>query len=287
MTIGDWFKKAKEEKFAIGAFNVDNFEIFKAVCLAAKNKQSPVIVEFSEGEVFYFGIRNIADFVKNARAEHKIMIFLNLDHAHRVEDCLEAIDSGFDMVHFDGSRFPYDQNIKLAQKVVKAAHAKHVLVEGEIDKIAGTSQMNTEQLDFEVLKHSYTDVEKAKRFVAEAKVDILAPVVGNVHGVFDVQPELDFDLLERIQSSVANTFLSLHGGSGIPSRQVKKAMESGKIVKVNVNTELRQVFRDALDEELSEQPREYKYYELSKDIINAVAAVVESKIEVFGSANRV
>lgn len=286
MTIKDWFDRAEKSGFALGAFNIDNFEIFKAVCVAARNKNSPVIVEFSQGEVFYFGLRNVVDMVKNAREEYKIPIILNLDHASKVEQCLEAVDHGFDMVHFDGSNLLFEENLKATQKVVKAAHAKNILVEGEIDKISGTSEVHNEEINPEILKHSYTDSVKALNFVEKSEIDILAPVIGNVHGIFEVQPELDLGLLEKIRSSLPDTFLSLHGGSGIPARQVKEAIKIGKIIKVNVNTELRQAFRDALGEELGEQPNQYKYYELTGDIIEAISAVVEAKIEVFGSFNK-
>ncbi len=287
MTVKDWFKKAEEEKFAIGAFNIDNLEIFKAVLTAAKNKKSPVIVQFSPGEVGYFGLRNIVDLVVNGREEYGIPIFLNLDHAQKVEDCLSAIEqAGFDNVHFDGSDLDLEENIKNTKKVVEAAHSKGLLVEGEINKISGSSEVHSQDIDAELLKESFTDSAKASRFVDETGVDIFAATFGNVHGTFPNQPELDFGVLATIRDVLPTTFLSLHGGSGIPASQVKKAIEVGKIVKVNVNTELRQAYRDALVEELGENPEEYKSYNLIPDIVMAVVAVVEAKIDVFGSSGK-
>ena len=304
MTAREWFQKAQNEGFAIGAFNVDNLEIFRAVCMAAKKMKSPVMLEFSPGEVGYFGIDNIIDLVKNAREHFEIPILLNLDHAKKVEDCLVAVNTisdtvsemrlrsgtgrtGFDLIHFDGSDLSFDENVESTKKVVGAAHAKGLLVEGEIDKVSGSSEVHGQDLDLGTLKKSYTDPARAAKFVAETDVDIFASVFGNVHGTFPNQPDLDFDLLGKIREALPETFLSLHGGSGIPADQVKEAIKIGKIVKINVNTELRQAFKDALSEELGENPEQSTYYKLTPDIIEAVMAVVEGKIEVFGSVGKV
>ena len=288
MTAKDWFNKARAEGFAIGAFNVDNMDIFKAVCIAGENKRSPVMLEFSQGEVGYFGLKNIVDLIINAREEYGIPILLNLDHSKSVEDCIAAIDqAGFDNVHFDGSDLTYEKNVEETKKVVDSAHKKGLLVEAEIDKIAGSSDIHDEEIDIKLLKQSYTDPQKAAKFVKETGVDMLATAFGNVHGTFPVQPNLDINLLSKIREAVPSCFLSLHGSSGIPAEQVKAAINVGKIVKVNLNTELRVVYREAIGEELSENPEEYASYKLSSDVIMAVAAVVEAKIDVFGSGNKI
>ena len=314
-----WFSRAQTEGWAIGAFTVDNLEILKAICIAAKNKKSPVMVEFSPGEVEYFGLRNIIDLVENAREEYQVPILLNLDHGKKVEDCLAAINSahlrgvkahlggdtgeleskptsevsggsglgGFDLIHYDGSDLPFEENVENTKRVVEAVHQKGSLVEGEVDKIAGASMLHGEEIDLEALRKSYTDSLKAARFVSQTGVDIMAAAFGNVHGIFPTQPDLDFELLGKIHQALPNTFLSLHGGSGIPAEQVRHAIEVGKVVKVNVNTELRQEYRDALTEKLGENPGEYAMHKLMPDVILAVAAVVEAKIEVFGSVGKV
>lgn len=288
MTAREWFEKAREEGFAIGAFNVDNLEIFKAICMAGKKKKSPVMLEFSPGELGYFGLRNIADLVRNAREEYKIPILLNLDHAKKVEDCLAAIETGaFDEVHFDGSELSFEENVMNIKKVIEVAHAAGLLVEGEIDRLPGSSEVHSEDIDLELLKKSYTDPGKAAKFAAETGVDIFASVFGNVHGTFPNQPDLDLELLEKIKEATPATFLSMHGGSGIGAEQVRAAIKVGKIVKVNVNTELRGAFKDALSEEIAESPGELAYYKLTDDIVETVMAVVEGKIEVFGSADKI
>lgn len=286
MTLRDWFEKAKNEQFAIGAFNVDSFDIFKAICEAAEKTKSPVIVEFSPGEEQYFGLKNIADMVKNARDEISVPLFLNLDHAKEVDTCLEAIERGFNMVHFDGSDLPFGENVLRVKEIVQAAHAKDVIVEGEINKVSGASEVHDEELDLAIVKKSYTKPEEAGDFVVQTGVDVFAPVFGNVHGIFPNQPLLDFGILKKVRDLVPNTFLSMHGGSGIPEEQVKEAIKVGGIVKVNVNTELRQAFIDSLDEKTSEEPTQYTYYKMTDDIVGAVVAVVESKIGVFGSGGK-
>lgn len=288
MIARDWFQKAREENFAIGAFNVDNLEIFKAICMAGEKKKSPVMLEFSPGEVGYFGLRNIADLVKNARMEYKIPILLNLDHAKTPEDCRAAIETGaFDDVHFDGSELSFEENVMDIEEVIEVAHAAGLLVEGEIDRLPGSSEVHSDDIDLELLKKSYTDPEEAAKFVAKTGVDIFASVFGNVHGTFPTQPDLDLELLKNIKEALPNTFLSMHGGSGIPGDQVREAIGVGKIVKINVNTELRQAFKDALGQELGENPDQWAYYKLTPDIVEAVMAVVEGKIEVFGSGGKI
>lgn len=302
MNVREWFARAQSEGFAIGAFNVDNLDIMRAIFVAGQRKKSPVMLEFSGGEVGYFGLKNIINMANSAREEYGIPILLNLDHAKKIEDCMEAIDytpgvdelhigseeSGvaFDDVHFDGSELDILENVESTKKIVAAAHAKNLLVEGEIDRIAGSSEAHREDLDIETIKKSYTECDKAKKFVEETGVDIFASFFGNVHGTFPNQPDLDMKLIGEIREALPETFLSMHGGSGIPAQQVKEAIKVGKIVKINVNTEIRQAFMDALKEELGENPDEMAYYKLTGDIVNAVAAVVEAKIEVFGSAGK-
>lgn len=287
MTSREWFLRAQEENFAIGAFNIDSFDIFKAVLLAARNKKSPVMVEFSPGEYKYFGLKNIVDMVINAREEYQIPILLNIDHGKSIEDCLAVVEHpGFDDVHFDGSDLDFDENIKVTKNIVEHAHKKGILVEGEIDKISGSSEVHDEDVDADELKNFYTNPKLAARFVEETKVDIFAAFFGNLHGTFPVEPKLDMGLLANLRDVLPNTFLSLHGGSGIPAAEVKEAIRLGKIVKVNINTELRVAYKDALEEKISEGKNQYKVYDLMPDVINAVASVVESQIDVLGSGDK-
>lgn len=285
MTAKDWFKKAKEEKFAIGAFNVGNLETFKAVVQAAESKKSPIIIESSPGETSFLGADNIVDLAKNYSQDYNVPILVNLDHAGSLEECLTGIEAGYDLIHFDGSKLPLEQNLAIAKKVVEITHQKGLIVEGEMDHIQGSSQVHPGSAAQMFDRSQMTDPQKAAQFVKESGIDILAAFFGNVHGMYQAGTEnLDFDLLKEITQAL-DCYLSLHGGSGIPDDQVKKAINLG-IVKVNINTEIRQAFKDTLESELDKNPKEYAMYKLEPPVLEAVQKVVESKIEVFGSAGK-
>lgn len=287
MTTREWLEKAKREKFAIGAFNVGNLETFKAVVLGSANKKSPVIIESSPGETKWMEAENIVDLARNFSAEYGVPILVNLDHSETFEDCQKAIEAGYDLIHFDGAKLPLEQNIEIAKKVVELAHQKGLTVEGEMDHIAGSSEVHLGSAESEVSEGSFSDPEKARQFVADTGIDIFAAFFGNVHGVFKGGGEnLRLDILEKLAMVLPNTFFSLHGGSGIPDTQVREAIEKG-IVKVNINTEMRQAFRDNLEEVLEENPEEYAMYKIEGPVLEAVQKIVEQKIDVFGSAGKI
>ena len=286
MNAQKWLAKAEVEGFALGAFNIDNLEIFKAVVAAAKSKKSPVIMEFSDGEAKFIGVNNIVDMVQNAR-EEGTTILLNLDHSPEKADVEEAIAAGFEMVHFDGSKKPYEENVEICKQIVAKAHAKDLTVEGEIDHIAGSSEVHEGQLSQEEIKQALTNPARAKEFVDGTGIDIFAAFFGNYHGIFEGQEKLvDFDLLKRVREALLNTFLSMHGGSGISDDQVKEAIKVGGIVKVNINTELRRAFKDTTEKVLSEKNEEYAVYKLMPEVISAIQSVVEHKIGIFGSTGK-
>ena len=286
MNAKDWLQKAKDEKFAIGAFNVGNLETFKAIVQAAANQKSPIIIESSPGETKWMGANNIVDLARNYSQEYGIPILVNLDHAESLEDCQKAIASGFDLIHFDGGKLPYEQNLETVKKIVEMAHAKGLTVEGEIDHIQGSSTVHQGSAQTEMKKGELTNPEKAAQFVQDSGVDIFAAFFGNVHGVFSEGDEqLDLHLLKEI-SEKTGAFLSLHGGSGIPDHQVQESIKLG-IVKVNVNTEMRQAFKDTLETQLEKNPDEYALYKILPDVVDSVKSIVEHKIAVFGSNNKI
>ena len=286
MTAREWLEKAKREKFAIGAFNVGSLETFKAIAQAAANKKSPVIIETSPGETKWMGADNIVDLAKNFSQDLGIPILVNLDHAETLEDCIKGIEFGYDLIHFDGSKLPVEQNIEIAKKVVAMAHGEGLTVEGEMDHITGSSEVHQGSAAEEASKGTFSDPERAKDFVAQTGIDIFAAFFGNVHGVFSGGDEnLHLDIFEKIAATLPNSFFSLHGGSGIPDDQVKRAIEKG-IVKVNINTEMRQAFKDSFENVLKENPEEYAMYKIEEPVIEAVQKIVEHKIDVFGSAGK-
>lgn len=287
MTAREWLLKAKREKFAIGAFNVGNLETLKAVVLAAANKKSPVIIESSPGETAWMGPENVVDLARNYASEYEIPILVNLDHGGSLEECLKAIEVGYDLIHFDGSKLPLEQNLEIAKKVAEAAHQKGLVVEGEMDHIEGSSELHQGSARQLASNIPMTDPQKAKQFVESTGVDILAAFFGNLHGKYSSGDEhLHLDVLEKIADALPNTLFSLHGGSGIPDLDVQQAIQYG-IVKVNINTEMRQAFKENLEHVLQKNPDEFAMYKLEQPVVDAVQNVVEDKITVFGSAGKI
>lgn len=280
----DWLTKAKSEGWAIGAFNVGNLETFKAIAQAAAAKKSPVIIEASSGEVAWLGVDNIVDLARNYSADLGVPILVNLDHTPTLEECVKGIEVGFDMIHFDGSKLPLEENLKILKQVVEMAHAKGLTVEGELDHIGGSSEVHSGGVAEEI-KIEKTDPEKAAAFVRDSGIDIFAAFVGNIHGLYQgSQKNLDVELVEKIAQSTG-VFLSLHGSSGIPEDQVQEVIKRG-IVKVNLNTEMRQIFKDGLEKVFEENPEEYAMYKAEGPVLDALQKLVEHKIDLFGSAGK-
>ena len=287
MIAKEWFEKAKKEKFAIGAFNVANIETMKAIVEAAAELSSPVLIESSPGETKWMGARNVVSLARNFSDEYAIPIFVNLDHAETLEDCVTGIEAGYDLIHFDGSALSYEQNLEITKRVVKAAHAKNLLVEAEIDRMARkSSEVYQEQITADELSKTFSKPEQVQEFVHATKVDTMATLFGNIHGIFPTHPPLDFPLLQKIREAIPKTFLSLHGGSGIAGGEVQRAIEIGGIVKVNINTEMRRAFRKTLEKVLQENPHELAMYKTLPPVVAAVKEVVHDKIIMFGSAHK-
>lgn len=278
-------QKAKEGAYAIGAFNVSSIETLKAVTQAAQKLKSPIIIEASDGEVNYIGIKELVALVNLSRQETGLPIILNLDHGKDFETCKKAIEAGFDYVHIDTSKLPLEENVAIAKEVVKLAHAHGVLVEGEMDHIEGSSEDHTKEDPTKYQKAGmYTDPQKARDFVERTNIDVFASFIGNLHGLYTNEIRLNLELLDKIQKALPNAFLSLHGGSGINDDDVRQAVKSN-IVKVNVNSELRIAYKLSLQESLNSS-NEVAIYKFTPPAIKAVQDVVERKIHLFGSVNR-
>ncbi|GIW69836.1 MAG: putative fructose-bisphosphate aldolase [Patescibacteria group bacterium] len=282
MKARDLLKKAKEKGVALGAFNVGNIETFKAIVQAAEKLRSPVLIEASPGEAAYIGFRQLVCLARAYEDKIQLPIILNFDHGDSVENIIEAIHAGFDYVHYDGSKFSYEENIENACIVVEEAHKKDVVVEGEIDHIEGSSADHTmENTQMYSRPELFTDPRKAQEFVARTGVDVFASFIGNLHGVYADQIHLNLDKLKAISLAIPNTYLSLHGGSGVYDEDIRNAVKMG-IVKINVNSELRIAFKMTLQEDIS-KTTEIAPYKYMKRPIEEVQKVVESKMKLFGS----
>jgi fructose-bisphosphate aldolase class II len=283
METREILEKAKKENWALGAFNSGNVEILRAVVEAGNSLRSPLIVETSAGEAEHFGMKTFLGAVDNLREETGLPILTNFDHGPGLEECLNAIESGYNLVHFDGSRLPYEENVKITKALVEKAHEDGIMVEAEIDTIVGESQYHDEIPESIQAVANYTDPVRAAKFAEETGCDILAVFIGNLHGTYRQPPRLDIERLKLISQST-NCFLSLHGGSGLFEEHVKEAILAG-IVKVNINTEVRLAYRQTLENVLKGS-EEIAIYKLMPPVMAAVQKVVEEKMELFGSSGK-
>ena len=282
----DIFKKAKENKYAVGAFNVSNLEQIKAIVLAAQNLKSPVLICTSQGESEFIGKKQIRALINVYKEETGLPLILHMDHGKTFEIVEEAIEAGYDSVHFDGSGLSFEENIKVTSQIVEFAKEKGIKnVEGELGYLRGGS---TIQDAVEIKKEDLTDPNQVQEFIEQTGIDSLAIAIGNIHGVFksDKNPHLFLDRLEEINKAVSdNVGLVLHGGSGTPEEDIKKAVQLG-VVKVNVNTELRMAYVNTLKNVLKNNLNEVAPYKLMSSVIEIVQKIVEDKIRLFGSDNK-
>jgi ketose-bisphosphate aldolase len=276
---------AQKEGYAIGAFNAANLETLKAIAGAAGKLKAPVIAESSQGETEFIEARNLVAVVRNLSQEFGVPMLINLDHSPSVEAAEKGIAAGYDLIHINASKLPYEENVAATKKVAEEVHAKNLLVEAELTPIAGTSAPHPgEKAEDVVAKEQLTDPDQAEDFVKRTGIDTLAVSIGNVHGVYASEKHLDLDLLAKLRARLS-CFFSLHGGSTISEEQVRNAIRIGKIVKVNVNTELRMAYRKTLEETLKASD-EVAIYKIMPPVIEAVQKVIEAKITLFGSAGK-
>jgi len=287
MNLKDYFKKAQREGWAIGHFNTSNLEVIRAIVEAAWNLKSPIIIATSEGESRFLGLKQAVSLVKSFKQETKLPLYLNLDHGKTFDYIKEAVDSEYDAIHFDGSELSLKDNIELTKKAVEYAHKKNVLVEGEVGFIQGNSVILKETP--EIREEDLTSPEDAFEFVKKTGVDSLAVNVGTFHGMEagKENPHINLQKLKEIKDKIGDkVFLVLHGGSGTPGDDIKEAIKLG-IVKINVNTELRAVFTATLKKNLEESPEEITPYKYLPGTIKEVKKIVEEKIRLFGSVNKI
>lgn len=281
-------QRARTQKFAVGAFNIDNQETLIAVCRAAQAKHSPVMVEVSQGEVDAIGLENIRDMVDNYRQEYGVEMYINLDHSPSVEAAKRGIEAGFEFIHIDISQANHDATEEeiIAQTIEVVEYAKFTgaLVESEPHYFGGSSNLHDEEIDYESIKKTFSSPGSAKEFVAATGIDTFAAAVGNLHGKYPVPKVLDLELLAKIREAIPCN-ISLHGGSGTPLHFFEEAAKIG-VTKININSDMRFVFRNTLEKVLADNPDEYAIVKLMPEVYKAVQVVVEEKIEAFGSSNR-
>jgi fructose-bisphosphate aldolase class II len=287
-TLRNALEQSEKDGVAIGHFNVADLVLLKAVVTAARDLKVPVAVGASEGEREFFGVRQIAALVRSLREEYDYPIFLNADHTHSLAHALDVAKAGFDSVVFDLSALPFEQNVRQTKEAVEALKAINptILVEGEIGDIGTGSEIHETAPD---LSKGLTSPQQAKEFVEATGIDILAPAVGNMHGMLksmvqgQTRKRLDIERIAEIKSAVQIP-LTLHGGSGTDDEDLRKAIGAG-INIIHINTELRVAWRRGLEEGLSKEPDEVVPYKILPFAVKSVEAVVRSRLALFNAAD--
>jgi len=281
-------QRSRQQHFAVGAFNIDNQETLIAVAQAAQKLNAPVMVEVSDGEVKAMGLQNIRDLVDNYKVQYGVEMYINLDHSPTVEDCKRAIDTGFEFIHIDISQANHDATteeiIEKTKEVVEYAKFTGALVESEPHYFGGSSNLHSEAIDYEEIKKTFSTPEGTKAFVEATGIDTYAAAIGNLHGKYPVPKELDLELLQKVRDSI-DCQISLHGGSGTELHYFEDAAKIG-VSKININSDMRYVFRTKLEEVLKTNPDEYAIVKLMPQVYGAVQEVIEEKINAFGSAGK-
>lgn len=280
--------RARAEHFALGAFNLDNQETLKAVVRAAANKKAPLLVEVSQGEVEALGIDNVRDMVDNYKEEFGVEIYINLDHSPSMQAAVEGIEAGFEFIHIDISQADHNATeaeiIRQTKHIVEYAKFTGALVESEPHYFGGSSNLHTEAINYDEIKKTFSTPEGAKAFVEATGIDTFAAAIGNLHGQYPVPKMLDLELLQKIRDAI-DCNISLHGGSGTPGHYFVDAVKIG-VTKVNINSDMRVAYRKTLEQVLDDNPTEYAVVKLMDTVVDAVQAVVESKLDMFNAAGK-
>ena len=305
VTTTEMFKKAMKEHYAIGAFNINNMEIIQAIVDAAKEENSPVILQASSSAIKYARVNYLMKMLEAATEETNVPIAMHLDHGPDFETCKMCIDAGFTSVMIDGSKYDFEENVALTKKVVDYAHERGVVVEAELGKLAGIEdEVNVAEGDA-----MFTDPDQAREFVERTGCDSLAIAIGTSHGAYKFKGEakLRFDILEKVKEKLPNTPIVLHGAStvipelvetcnkyggnipgakGVPDEILHEASLRG-VSKINVDTDLRLAMTSEIRKVFAEEPEAFdprKYMGAARDKIKET--VKHKMRDVFDSSGK-
>jgi fructose-bisphosphate aldolase, class II len=296
---GEWRKGVKQLRslleesqsngVAVGHFNVSDWILLKAVFASAQELKVPVIVGASEGERAYMGVAQIAALVRSLREEQSVPIFLNADHTHSLDSAIAAAKAGFDSIVYDLSALPFEENVKQTRQAVEALKSidPGILVEGEIGNIGTGSEIHESVPDH---SNDLTTPEEARQFVESTGIDILAPAVGNTHGMLQtmvqgsVKKRLDVARIRDIKRA-SRSLLTLHGGSGTEDHDLQDAIAAG-INIIHINTELRLAWRRGLEAAFAKKPREIVPYKLLPIAEESIEQVVLDRLRLFNQQQR-
>lgn len=299
VTTKEMFKKAYEGKYAIGAFNVDNMDIMKAVLDAAEEKKSPVIIAISSGALAFIGEEYIKELLVCSTKKYTVPIALHLDHGKSVELCKKCVDLGFTSVMIDASSYDYETNIKMTKEVVEYAHARGVVVEAELGAIAGIE----DEVQVDDKYGCFTHPDEAVDFVSRTGIDSLAIAIGTAHGAYKFKPgqkpQLRFDILEEIEQKLPSFPLVLHGASSVPHSDLEVLNKYGgemeeaigipetmlseaskhAVCKINVGTDIRVAYVGGLRKALVENKDKFDVRVFVNPAMESVRNLIRNKLD--------
>ncbi|MCP1160821.1 class II fructose-bisphosphate aldolase [Bacillus infantis] len=281
VSMTDMLNKAKSEGYAVGQFNLNNLEFTQAILQAAEEEKSPVILGVSEGAARYMGgFKTTVKMVEGLLEDYKITVpvAIHLDHGSSFDKCKEAIDAGFTSVMIDASHGPFEENVEITSKVVEYAHSKGVSVEAELGTVGGQED------DVVADGVIYADAKECDELVKRTGIDCLAPALGSVHGPYKGEPNLGFAEMEEI-GKLTGMPLVLHGGTGIPTKDIQKAVSLGT-AKINVNTENQIASAKRVREVLAADTEVYDPRKYLGPAREAIKETVIDKMREFGSSNK-
>lgn len=286
-TLREYIKEASDKGVAIGHFNISNIEALHGIYNAARRLGVPVVIGVSEGEENFIGMNEVSSLVKTIREKDNYPIFLNADHHYSFDNVKKVLDAGYDSAIIDAVKLPLEENIALTKKCVEYAtlinekEGRDVLIEAEIGFI-GTSSKLLDTIPEGISEATMTNRDDAKYFVESTGVDLLAPSVGNIHGmVKGGNPRLDIKRIKEIKEAT-DVPLVLHGGSGIADEDFTSAIKAG-IAMIHINTEIRVAYKEALEKSLKDNPSEIAPYKFLEPAVLAIEEVVYDRLKLFNN----
>ena len=277
VTMTDMLIKAREGKYAVGAFNILDYNSMKVVVETAQELQSPVIVQTSEKTVRFWGFNPIISWIRELTQNNTIPVAIHLDHCKDLSFIQSCIDAGWSSVMIDASSKPFEENLTLSQRVVEMARPHRISVEAELGEIGGIEDdISVDEEDAHL-----ADTKKARIFLEKVQVDCFAPAIGTAHGIYKGVPKIAFKRLEEI-SQLSDTPLALHGGTGLSEEVFQKCIGLG-CAKINISTQLKYAFIDGFLSYHKSNPTEYNPLTILQAQYNALKQAVEENILLFGS----
>jgi len=284
VTTKEMLKKAQKGRYAVGAFNANNMEIIQAIIETAEEEKAPAILQASQGAIEYAGLDNIVAMVKVMAEKVSVPIALHLDHGTDYYQNIKCLRAGFTSLMFDGSKLPFEENVKITKKVVEMAHACDIPVEAELGQIGKMGDSDEPGVALEKVKETMADPYEAAKFVELTKIDFLAAAVGTIHGCRTPFAKLDIPRIEKIRE-LTDVPLVLHGASGVNDEEVRKGISAG-ICKINIDTRIRMIFTKKIREIIKMNPQEIDPRKLLGPAREVAKEIIRERMRVFGCSGK-